>query len=379
MARVLLYGNALFARSGYGTQANQLARQLRAHGHDVACAAFWGLHGMPLNFEGFTIFPGSGEDPWAQDVMGAHYRNFQADLLVTLMDAWVLDPAKLAQAQMNVAHWMPIDCSPLSAMDRRVLREAGGAPVAMSRFGEAQLLEAGFDPYYAPHALDMSLWKPLPDDERAAVREQLGFRDRFVICLNAANQDPFRKGFGEQLAAFARLAKRHDDALMLIHARAESRQGINLTALIDDLGLQGRAVLGDQYQIAAGLVPDEQMARWHAIPDLCSNVSWGEGFGLAVLQSQAAGTPVVVNDFSAMAELCGAGWKIGGQRFWNKGHEAVWQVPFIHEIEAAYEEAYDGGAAKLREEAREFALAYDARKVFRECWAPILSELVPGA
>ena len=45
----------------------------------------------------------------------------------------------------------------------------------------------------------------------------------------------------------------------------------------------------------------------------------------------------------------------------------------------AYEEAYDGGAAKLREEAREFALAYDARKVFRECWAPILSELVPGA
>lgn len=371
--RVLLYGNAPWVPSGYGTQGAQLARSLTKLGHDVAIAAFHGLHGAPLNWEGITVYPGSTEDQWAQDVLPAHYRNFQADLLITLMDAWVLDPGKLAG--MNLAHWMPVDCSPLSAMDRRVLDGAGGRPIAMSEFGRRQMQDAGYEPLYAPHALDMSVWAPLP--EREAAREQLGFSDRFVIGINAANQDPFRKGFGEQLAAFAAFVKKRPDALMLIHARAETRQGCDLNALITDLGLQQKVMLGDQYQIAAGMVGEAQMASWHSVLDVLSNCSFGEGFGLAVLQSQAAGTPVVVTDFSAMSELCGAGWKVKGQRFWNRGHNARWMVPSISGITAAYQKAYDQ-AGDLREQAREFSLAYDADRVAADCWAPILKELVPG-
>ena len=197
----------------------------------------------------------------------------------------------------------------------------------MSEFGRRLLTEAGYDPLYVPHSLDMAVWSPLED--RQAAREQLSFADRFVIGINAANQDPFRKGFGEQIAAFREFARRHDDALMLIHTRAETRQGADLQALVDYYGVAKQVIFGDQYMIAAGLVSEAQMASWHGVLDVLSNTAYGEGFGLAVLQSQACGVPVIVNGFSAMDELCGAGWKVDGQDFWNRGHNAPWRVPFI--------------------------------------------------
>lgn len=372
MSNILIYGNAPYVPSGYGTQAAALGRMLRKLGHKVAFATFHGLHGAPLTWDDCMVYPGSGEDPWAQDLMPAHYRHFGADLLITLMDAWVLDPGKLAG--MNLAHWQPVDCDPLSALDRKVLDAAGGRPIAMSRFGQARLAEAGYEPLYAPHALDMTLWSPLED--RAGAREVLGMSDRFVIGLNAANQDPMRKGFGEQLAAFALFVKDHPDALMMIHSRAETRQGINLMNLIGNLGLQKHVTVGDQYQIAGGWVSEPQMVSWHGIPDVITNASYGEGFGLAILQAQACGTPVVVNDCSSMPELCGAGWKTACQPFWNRGHDSWWQLPLVDSIRDAYEKAYTGAAA-LREQARDFALAYDADTVTHECWEPILKELLP--
>lgn len=369
---------SLLTGSGYGTQARLLAKTLQKHGHEAAVCAFYGLHGAAMVVDGIQVFPGSGEDPWSQDILSHHYAAFQADLLITLMDAWVLDPGMLKDKGMNIAHWMPVDCDPVSTLDRKVLDNLGGHPIAMSRFGQDRLAKAGYQPFYAPHSLDMSLWCPL--EGKAAAREQLGLADRFLVGVNAANQDPIRKGFGETLAAFKVFADNHDDATLVMHTRAQTRQGINLGALIADLGFRdGQVMLGDQYPICAGLVTDQQMASWHGVVDVLSNCAYGEGFGLAALQSQACGVPVVLNDCSAMTELCGSGWLVQGQRFYNKGHDSWWRIPFIDSIadalEAAYEKARDPG---MRQLAREFALAYDADKVYAECWEPILRELCPA-
>ena len=50
--------------------------------------------------------------------------------------------------------------------------------------------------------------------------------------------------------------------------------------------------------------------------------------------------------------------------------------PSVYEIVEALEAAYDArGDQELRAKAREFALAYDADKVFAEQWVPVLAEL----
>jgi glycosyltransferase involved in cell wall biosynthesis len=346
----------------------------------VAVAAFWGLHGSPLRWGETMVYPGSTEDMWAQDVVPGHYRHHQADLLITLMDAWVLNPDLLAGQGMNIAHWMPVDCNPLSVMDVKVLNEGTGRPVAMSRHGQRMLADAGYSPLFVPHGVDSAVFVPLSQEARESQRAALGFDGRFVIGINAANQDPFRKSFGEQFEAFAVFAARHPEALLLVHSRAQTRQGTDLVQLIEVLGIpEGQIRLGDQYLVAAGLAGQGDLASWYGCLDLLSNCSYGEGFGLPVLEAQSCGTPVVVTDCTAMTELCGSGWLVEGSQWFNRAHGAWWARPSVPAITEAYEEAFAlwqaGGLGPYREKARAFALQYDADRVLEEYWRPVLEEL----
>jgi glycosyltransferase involved in cell wall biosynthesis len=309
-------------------------------------------------------------------VLPGHYGNWRADLLITLMDAWVLNGPLLAASGMRAAHWMPVDAAPLSVLDRNILDQGKGRPVAMSRFGETQLAEAGYGPLYVPHCQDMTLFKPLGAEDRARLRAELGYDGRFVVGIAAANQDPCRKGFGEQFTAYAQFRRAHPEALLVVHSRAVSRQGSDLRRMAATLGLaeDKDVIFGDQYGQVAGTITDATMAKWYGVLDVLSNCSYGEGFGCPVLDAQACGTPVVVSGNSTGPELCGAGWQAECEPYWNRGHSAWWGRPKIDAIVAAYEEAF-AGAAGLRGQAREFALAYDADTVARQYWVPALAAL----
>jgi glycosyltransferase involved in cell wall biosynthesis len=372
--RILWLSNAPYAPSGYGTQTHVWCRKLRELGHEIFVAAFHGLQSAPLYHDGVSILPAL-EDPYGQDILPGNYQFTRADLLITLMDAWVLDPRYLQG--MNVAHWLPVDCAPLGHMDRAILDGARGQPIAMSRFGERVLTEAGYEPLYVPHGIDTQVFKPL--EGRDGLRADLGMGDRFVVSISAANADPIRKAFPEMFRAFALFRKRHSDALLLVHSRTNTKMGVNLRLLAEDLGLGEDAVkFGDQYQIATGMVTAPDLARWYGLADVGLHTSYGEGFGLAALEFQAVGCPVITTDFSAMPELCGAGWKVPvdpvDDLFWNRGHSAWWARPKPKRILTALEAAYVS-AGKLRGKAREFALGYDADRVLHEHWAAALKQL----
>jgi glycosyltransferase involved in cell wall biosynthesis len=308
------------------------------------------------------------------------------------MDAWVLDKAQIRdireRLRVPVLHWMPVDCFPLSAADENHLREAGSRPIAMSRYGHQQLLAAGFrDALYVPHCVDTATFKPPAD--RTALRRDLRFKGRFVIGIAAANKDQIRKAFPEQFEAFKLFRERHPEAnaLLSVHSLVHMPTGLHLQQMAQRKGILDAISFNDQYSMTIGAIPPDALARWLAGLDLLSNTAFGGGFELTPLEAQACGTPVAVNDWTAMSELCGAGWKVRGQPFWNDHHKADWQVPFIsegrHSILAAYEKAYalwrdndrDHGMDRLREKARKFALRYDADRVLREFWVPVLAEI----
>lgn len=381
MANIAVLSNAPFTRSGYGNQTAFISRKFPDLGHQVGVVAYHGLQGTPLNWEnGTVIYPGSTEDTYTQDILPGYYQHLNAELLITLMDAWVLDPARLAG--MNVAHWLPIDAaasatgiSPhLSAMDRRVLEAGGGRPIAMSQFGLKVLRDAGFgNALYVPHGVDCQTFKPLED--REGLRERLGLKGKWVIGINAANQDPVRKAFPEQMAAFAQFRQKHPDAVLGIHSRTQTRMGVDLVRVAADLNIQDSVVFADQFLVASGLMGDADLAKWYGVLDVLSNASYGEGFGLPIVEAQACGTPVVTTAFSSMIELTGSGWVVAGDPYWNRGHQGWWMRPSVAAIAAAYESAYEE-AASMREDAREFSLRYDADHVLTEFWKPALAELL---
>src|SRR5487761_1566951 len=148
--RIILHSNldAPWSVTGYGQQTALLAPRLRDAGHEVAISAFWGLAGGPLAWEGIPVYP-SGDDLYGNDILAGHARHFGADLVITLMDMWVLSPDLLSS--LPVACWMPVDTRPLGKADHIVLTAAGSViPVAMSVFGRDRLAEAGVRPCYVP-------------------------------------------------------------------------------------------------------------------------------------------------------------------------------------------------------------------------------------
>lgn len=381
--RILWYSNlnAPWVASGYGQQTALFVPRLQAMGHDVAVAAFHGLHGAPMLWNGITVYPGSSEDMWAQDIMLGHYQRHQADVLITLMDAWVLDAGKMgemARQGVRTVHWLPVDCEPLGQLDERNLQASGNRMIAISRHGEQALLERGFDPLYVPHGVDTNIFRPLPEF-RAETRERAGFSKKIIIGINAANQDPVRKGFGEQFAAFRLFHDKYPESRLLVHTRRQSRSGSDLDRLVRLLQLEDCIEFGDQYLTVTGLTSAETLNQWYNVLDVFSNCSYGEGFGIPVMEAQAAGTPVTVTDCSSLSEICGAGWKVDGDFYWNAGHAAWWTKPFIRAIADAWEQALkliqDGGMGDMRAQAREFALQYDADLITSQFWKPVLEEL----
>jgi glycosyltransferase involved in cell wall biosynthesis len=373
--RVLLHSNAI-VRTGYALEALRVAKRMRAAGHEVVYSAPFALGGAVVQWEGFTILPG-GTDPFGSDTIAGHYRYAQAELCLTLCDVFAMNPEPLKV--LNVAHWTPVDCDRLGAVDAAKLQAGGGAVIAMSRFGEARLREASFSPYYAPHSVDTALFRPLAD--RDATRTAMGLTaEDFAVGINAANKAGPRKAYPEQMYAFAKFHRRHPSAKLLIHAMKEPPDGVNLKAVADNLGITEACFFpASEYEYVCGMIGDDAMASWAGTLDVLLNATFGEGFGLCPLDAQACGTPVITTAASAMPEVNGAGWSIGGQPHWVPGHNAWWCCPSISAIDWALEQAWqareDGKMPALRAKARAHALTYDADTVFAKHWVPILGLL----
>jgi glycosyltransferase involved in cell wall biosynthesis len=100
----------------------------------------------------------------------------------------------------------------------------------------------------------------------------------------------------------------------------------------------------------------------------------GEGFGITVLEAQACGVPAIVTDFSAMKEVCGAGWHVGHEPYWT-GLNSWQAVPEVDEIADALEECYglqDSQRRQLAKDARRHAEKYDVNRVLEEFMVPSL-------
>jgi glycosyltransferase involved in cell wall biosynthesis len=371
--KILWHSAAPWIRSGYGQQTAIWAPRLASLGHEVTISATYGIWGTTSEWEGIPVLP-CGDDRYGNDVIVERFKREKADLLITLLDAWAFTPAVIKR--VNAAHWMPVDCTPMSYMDQVILERGRARPIAFSHHGEEMMTNSGYTPAYIPHGIDTDMFQPSPDSVTA--REMMGIDDRFVIGMNCVNVDNLRKGVPEQLLAFSRLYQEHSDALLLIHGQVyeESEpKGLNIGHVIRNLGLSHAVRFVDQFDHKLGLLGPDYLAMWYSTLDLYTSTSYAEGFGLTIAEALACGIPVVVTDTSAMPEVAGdAGWIVGGEPFWNPTHRAWWGRPSVGEIYAAYESAYSVSQEYQvkRSLARSQAMKYSADTVLAEHWAPVL-------
>jgi len=369
-------GNSPTTNSGYGKMTALFVPRIAALGHEFAfISSPYSFGGSPIEWNGIPIL-GTARDIAGNDTILRNHEYFKADLTITLADPFGLLRSAKELAQINLASWFPVDTSPVGYGDVTFLRESGTIPIAMSLFGKNALENEGCEPLLVPHGFDPGIYHPGPRSYRDTIPGVTD--DTFVIGLCAMNRDPNRKGFFEQFAAFSRLHARHPDSFLAVHSSpGGGGKGLNLHGMACQLGISAAVGFPDSYSYDLGLITEEQMAAWYNGLDVLSLCSYGEGFGLPLIEAQACGVPVITTDAASMTELCGAGFLVSGTPFWSDGHTSMWTRPDISDIDAAYEAAWNAwqqGALPCKP-AADFAAQFAADKVLEDFWKPALAEL----
>ena len=375
--RLNWFSNSPAATTGYGVQTKLFVPRLaKLLDGGISVTAFFGVQSGVLNINGIKVYP-NFKHPYGQDVIGAHATWDQADAVVTLVDAWVIENQNI---DVPWFPWFPVDHEPMPANVLAKVRQAA-KPIVMSKFGKRMAEQVGLDVWYVPHGVDTSIFKPL---DRIEARDHLNWpQDKFIVGMVAANKDnPSRKAFHEQIAAFATLHAIHPDTMLYLHTDdgTHGGNGINLVKFIRRMGLTiGEDVLiCDQYMNGLGF-PDSYMVDVYNGLDVLTNVAMGEGFGIPILEAQACGTPVIVGDWTSMSELCFAGWKVDKAEAMPVYHDFFdafqWQAT-AGAIADRMEQAYAAwNNYDLRNQARRGALPYDADDVTRQYWKPVIKEM----
>jgi glycosyltransferase involved in cell wall biosynthesis len=300
----------------------------------------------------------------------------EPDLIVVLKDAWVLPPEQFRPYKTAV--WVNIDCDPMGGRDVAMFRSSGAWPVAVSKFGQSRIRDAGLPGhFYVPHGIDSTFWTPgSKTDARALLELPPG---AFVAGINGMNLGIVsRKAFYETFRAFAEFRNRlSPGALLLVHANPDAHRlegdnrGLDLRRLADACGITDAVKFGAHTNMT-----ERQLRSWYRSLDVLLNASMGEGFGVPIVEALACGVPVIGTDCTAMPEKipAGAGWLVRGQEFWNEIHGATWTVPAIGQITAQLAKAVAGKYSA--EVCRRAGVAYDAERVMADYWMPTLKDLL---
>ncbi len=383
--RIAWYSPGPKVPTGYGTQTRMMLPKLTADGHEVAVLGLYGNQsGMdfyPTPDGPVPLFP-SGSVHYGLDVIDDQARMWMPDgkgWVITLYDAWVLAMNRKFKGQ-RVASWTPIDHYPVppGVLDWAKTHRT----IAMSRFGQRALAEAGVHSIYIPHGLDRT-YSPTPSD----ARERMGVPDdAFLVMMNAANirsaPNLHRKAWDQNLHAFAVFARNHPDAILYLHTDPTRPEGFPIPRylrLVDVPEKQTR--ITDLAAYRSGFIENEEMARLYSSADVLLACSMGEGFGLPVAESMLCGTPAIVSDFSAQPEIVGdTGWLVDCEPFYNENSDSFLGIPSIQSIHEALEAAYaergtDQAQARSAAAEAHARAEYDADTVYTEKWQPYLAEL----
>ena len=266
------------------------------------CQGAWGRHEI-------KVYP-NGADDYGQTWLPRWHRFTGSAIIIFHYDAWVLG-SSFKGTDLPIAFWSPLDHSPIPPPLKETL-EGQKNVIAISRFAERELRNAGIKSTCIPHAFDQKTHSP---GDRKEARRRLTFpEDAFIIASVSTNKGP-RKNLGNLLRAYRGFLDREPgawkDAFLYLHTNVsrgvDNPLGYELPQIWHGLGIAERIkYVHPVYYEAYGFTEDE-MADVYRSADWTVLCSLGEGFGLPLIESLGCGTPVIFGNYSSMPEVVGPG------------------------------------------------------------------------
>lgn len=375
--------NGHWTNSGYAVQTRDLLFRFRDDGWPLAEIAFFGLEGFKQEIDGIKVYP-KMMDPYGGDAILNHSIDYKAKVVFTMQDVWTLGPQWLQELNKRGIHWipfLPIDQDPVSPLILDRLRYAYKI-ITFSRFGQRSLEDHGFASKLILEGVDMDIFKPM---DKMAGRKKFGLPENaFIFGMIAANKEnPPRKGYQEILEALKMFVENHPEAILFIHSQQRSPSSFPIEEYSKHLGIQKHILMIDPYS-ASFRCDSKVIAEELNAFDVNMHASMTEGFGLGIVEAQACGVPVIVNNCHSMPELVLPG-KTGeicdtNYSWWRSqnGYVHTADPKSLHEkMEKLYTDLKDPKKkSKIEKDCREHVTGlYDINNIVKDEWIPFLEDL----
>jgi glycosyltransferase involved in cell wall biosynthesis len=141
------------------------------------------------------------------------------------------------------------------------------------------------------HGVD-PIFRPLPNDEIEAFRQQQGLPERFILCVGTLEP---RKNHTRLVEAFARI---YDGKSKLVLVGGKGWLYNELFAKVEALGL-------NEAVIFQGYAMNKDLPLWYNAATVFAYPSLYEGFGMPILEAQACGTAVMTSTIPPLPETAG--------------------------------------------------------------------------
>lgn len=373
------------APTGYGNQVTHLIDRMKRHKMDVALLANYGLEGrfdkIKSKYGTVPAYP-RGFAQYSQDVIPLWHSHFteqhggKPKALFTLFDVWIYNQLKFDDP---IISWVPLDHVSLPPEVAQFLMRENVTPVTMAPHGQRQLEAAGIKSVYIPHGIDMNVNKPTFEIDGVPARKFMGVDDdTFLVSMVAANKANgivHRKGIAEALTAFSVFHKEKPKSHLYLHMEpGNAFGGFVIPRILKALQIDPDAVtIADPNMLRVGY-PAETLAGIYTASDVLLAPSYGEGFGIPIVEAQACGTRVVTGSWTSMADVAGpSSWAVSGQPLWDETQKAFQYIPFISSIVEALKLAYDAPRG-VDEDSIEFAKQFEVERVWQTKWLPFFKD-----